>query len=170
MDEKAAIESLGSALIGTNEPLITTCGTLAFAKSELSTEDDIVDFELPLNIRAQSEKAIDTIAKHGVHACVVRLPPSVHCEEDKGGLIDMMTRLASSQGHAIYVKEGLNRWPTVHRHDVAHLYRLALEKGVAGSKYHGVAEEGVARKALLKPLDKAFILKPSPRQLKEWKD
>jgi nucleoside-diphosphate-sugar epimerase len=31
----------------------------------------------------------------------------------------------------------------VHRLDAAHLYRLALEKGSAGTRYHGVAEEGV---------------------------
>jgi nucleoside-diphosphate-sugar epimerase len=31
----------------------------------------------------------------------------------------------------------------VHRLDVAHLFRLALEKGEAGAKYHGVAEEGI---------------------------
>jgi nucleoside-diphosphate-sugar epimerase len=31
----------------------------------------------------------------------------------------------------------------VHRRDAARLFRLALEKGVAGARYHGVAEEGI---------------------------
>jgi nucleoside-diphosphate-sugar epimerase len=31
----------------------------------------------------------------------------------------------------------------VHRLDAAHLYRLVLEKGSAGARYHGVADEGV---------------------------
>ncbi|MGH7137695.1 MAG: hypothetical protein ACREHD_18260, partial [Pirellulales bacterium] len=31
----------------------------------------------------------------------------------------------------------------VHVLDAAHLYRLALEKGTAGARYHAVAEEGV---------------------------
>ncbi|HEV3175657.1 MAG TPA: 3-beta hydroxysteroid dehydrogenase, partial [Stellaceae bacterium] len=43
-----------------------------------------------------------------------------------------------------YVGDGLNRWPAVHRLDAAHLYRLALEKGAAEARYHGVAEEGLA--------------------------
>jgi nucleoside-diphosphate-sugar epimerase len=32
----------------------------------------------------------------------------------------------------------------VHRLDAAHLYRLVLEKGAAGARCHGVAEQGVA--------------------------
>ncbi len=31
----------------------------------------------------------------------------------------------------------------MHRFDSAHLYRLVLEKGSAGGRYHGVADEGV---------------------------
>lgn len=37
----------------------------------------------------------------------------------------------------------MNCWPAVHRLDAANLYRLALEKGNAGDKFHAAAEAGI---------------------------
>jgi nucleoside-diphosphate-sugar epimerase len=42
-----------------------------------------------------------------------------------------------------YVGDGTNRWPATHTLAAAHLYRLALEEAPAGSRLHGVADEGV---------------------------
>ena len=44
---------------------------------------------------------------------------------------------------AAYLGDGSNRWPAVHTLDAAHLYRLALEHAPAGTRLHGVADEGV---------------------------
>jgi len=81
------------------------------------------------------------MASRGVRASVVRLP-QVH-DRVKQGLVTYMIALAREKGISAFVGDGLNRGPAVHRLDAAHLYRLALEKGSAGARYHGVAEEGV---------------------------
>jgi nucleoside-diphosphate-sugar epimerase len=72
----------------------------------------------------------------------VRLP-QVHGAEGKCGLVNWVLNIAREKGVSAYVGDGGNRWSGAHRLDVARLYRLALEKGVAGKSYHAVADEGV---------------------------
>ncbi|KAJ5960413.1 uncharacterized protein N7479_007563 [Penicillium vulpinum] len=144
-EEKETIEALGSALVGTKKPLVITAGTLGLSRSKLSTEDEPVDYDQAMSTRARNEKVATSLAEQNVRACVIRAPPTVHSEEDHG-FVYMLAALAHSQGNAFYVDEGLNRWPAIHRHDAARLYRLVLENGIAGSIYHAVGEEGVPMK------------------------
>jgi nucleoside-diphosphate-sugar epimerase len=68
--------------------------------------------------------------------------PQVHDTRQRRVTYQIQT--ARQQGRVAYVGEGKNRLAAVHVSDAVRLYRLALEKGRAGARYHAVGEEGVA--------------------------
>jgi nucleoside-diphosphate-sugar epimerase len=138
--DKLAIETLGSALAGSNRPLVVTSGTGLLAPGRVASEEDVHVATSDAYPRVSEDTAL-ALAGKGVHASVIRLP-QVH-DRFKFGLVSYMIQIARQKGASMYCGDGLNRWPAVHRLDAGHLYRLVLEKGSAGGKYHAVAEEGV---------------------------
>jgi nucleoside-diphosphate-sugar epimerase len=142
--DRGAIETLGTALAGSDRPLIVTSGTLiAQRKGPLAMEEDPANPNFP---RKSEQAALETVSR-GVRASIVRLPPSVHGQGDHG-FVPRLIEIAQEKGVSAYVEDGVNRWASVHRLDAAHLYRLVLEKGTAGARYHGVADEGVSTREI----------------------
>lgn len=141
-EDRRVIETLGAVLAGSDRPLIVTSGTgLARAKTGkpvIETDGYAPAEEFP---RGATEEAADALIDNGGRVMVVRLP-QVHDIAHNGRIAEHI-RLARQKGRVAYVGEGDNRLPAAHVTDVAKLYRLVLEKGLAGRRYHAVAEEGV---------------------------
>ena len=137
-----AIGALGEALAGSRRLLVITSGVgLGGGVPGQPASEDVFD-EAHSIPRIASERAGRLAGKAGVAVSVMRLP-QVH-DPVKQGLISPLIELARAKGVSAYVGAGDNRWPAAHVSDVARLYRLAFEKGEAGSVYNAVDEEGVS--------------------------
>jgi nucleoside-diphosphate-sugar epimerase len=151
--DKRAIDAMGEELAGSNKPLIVTSGTLLVAPGRIATEMDPVAPGLP----RVSEVTGLAFAARGVRAMAVRLP-QVHGGDGKCGLVNWLLNIAREKGVSGYIGEGSNRWSAAHRLDVARVYRLALEKGLAGTSYHAVADEGVTARDIAEILGRYLKL------------
>jgi nucleoside-diphosphate-sugar epimerase len=168
--DRIAIETLGAALEGSDRPLIVTSGIgILNTPGRLATEEDLPLASNP-NPRIASEYAADAVGAKGVRVAIVRLPPSVHDDNDHG-FVPILIGMAREKGISVYKEEGQNRWPAVHRLDAAKLYRLALEKTPMGTtRYHAAAEEGIAFREIAEAIGKGLnipTVSKSPEQAAE---
>ena len=163
--DRRAIEALGDALRGSDRPLVITSGTgMGNAAPGQPATEDHFDPKHP-NPRSMSEVAGASVAERGGNVSVVRLP-QVH-DTEKQGLITYAVQVAREKGASAYISEGLNRWPAAHVLDVAHLYRLALEKGAKGARYHAIAEEGVPLREIAEAIGRGLnvpVVAKSPEE------
>ena len=164
--DKRAIEVIGAVLQGSSRPFVVTSG-VGVAQGRAATEDDPPIPPSATYPRASEATAV-ALLERGLHASVMRLP-QVH-DTVKQGLITPLVAIARAKGVSAYVGEGLNRWPAAHVVDVARLYRLALEKGTTGARYHAVAEEGVPLKDIATVIGHGLnvpVISISPEQAQE---
>ena len=153
-DEMKAIEALGSVL----EPgklLVVTSGTgmASGAPGQLRMEND-PPTESP-TIPRRPEQTAQAVAAKGVRVSIVRLP-QVH-DTRKQGLVTMLIQIAREKGVSAYVSNGAARWAAAPLKDVAHLYRLAVEKtGPGMTTYHAVQEIGVSLRDVAETIAKGL--------------
>jgi nucleoside-diphosphate-sugar epimerase len=141
--DRRVIEAFGSALAGSDRPLVVTSGTGLVAPGRLATEEDESALDSAAMPRVASEEAAASVAAAGVRVLVVRHSPSVHGDGDHG-FVPMLINLAREKGVSAYIGAGMNRWSAVHRFDAARVYRLAIESFFpAGTKFHSVGEEAI---------------------------
>jgi len=157
-DDLKAIEAMGAALEGSGKPFVGTGGTLMLAmsgiKGRAGTEQDVVSG----GPRVEAENTVTGFAGRGVRSSHIRLSPLVHSSLDHHGFAHLLVGIARDKGVSGYVGDGANRWPAVHTLDAARLYRLALESAPAGSRLHGVADEGVPFKEIAEVIGRRLNL------------
>ena len=155
-DEMKAIEALGSVLVP-GKLLVVTSGIGPSAPGQVRKESD-PPTESPVMPR-RPEQAAQAVAAKGVYVAVVRLP-QVH-DTRKQGLVTWLIRIAREKGVSAYVGDGANRWAAAPLKDVAHLYRLAVEKtGPGVTTYHAVQEEGVSLRDIAETIGKGLKVPP----------
>ena len=135
--DRRAIEMLGEAIAGSERLLVVTSGAFALDARGMATEADASSTSLP---RA-TETVAEEVAARGARVALFRLGV-VHGDGDRHFLPGLIA-IARAKGVSAYVGDGSNRWPMVHQLDTASAYRLAVEKGAPGGRYHAIAEEGV---------------------------
>jgi nucleoside-diphosphate-sugar epimerase len=154
--DRRAVETMLAAMEGSNKPFILTSGTLMADPDREATEEDGPSTEGAGASRGATELVVEDYARRGVRAMIVRLP-QVH-DTQKHGLITYAIEVARQKGVSAYIGDGSARWAAAHVSDVARLYRLVLEKGQAGARYHAVGEPGVSMRAVAEAVGRRLNL------------
>ena len=151
--DRQAIETLGSVLEGSDRPFVVTSGIGPLAPGRAATEEDEPMPTTTSYPRASEQTAV-LLAARGLRTSVMRLP-QVH-DPVKQGFVSSLIAVAREKRVSAYVGHGRTRWAAGHRLDTAHLYRLALESGSAGARYHAVGEEGVPMKEIAEAIGRGL--------------
>jgi nucleoside-diphosphate-sugar epimerase len=154
--DRRAVEAMLAVMEGSGKPFILTSGTLMAEADREVTEEDGASRDGPGAMRGATELVVEDSVGRGVRAMIVRLP-QVH-DTKKAGLVTFAIQVALEKGVSAYVGDGANRWAAAHVSDVARLYRLVLENGQAGVRYHAVGESGVPMRAVAEVLGKRLDL------------
>jgi len=155
--ERAAVQTIGDALVGTDRPFLLASGVAALAPGRPATEDDPSPFHGPESPRGGSENLAFEYVGRGVRTVGLRFAPTVHGSGDHG-FIAALAAIAREKGASGYPGDGSNRWGAVHRSDAGRLVAMGLEKAPAGIRLHGVAEDGIPTRDIAEAIGRALHL------------
>ena len=155
--ERAAVQTIGDTLAGTNRPFLFASGVAGPNLGRPLTEADASPFHGPDSPRGGSENLGLEFVDRGVHAVSLRFSPTVHGTADHG-FIAVLSAIAREKGVSAYPGDGTNQWAAVHQVDAARMVRLGLEKAPAGARLHAVAEVGVPTREIAEAIGRAFDL------------
>jgi nucleoside-diphosphate-sugar epimerase len=155
--ERAAVQTFGDTLAGSDRPFLFASGIAGMAKGRPATESDASPHHGPDSPRGGAENLALEFVDRGVRVVSLRFAPTVHGAGDHG-FIDVITAAAKRHGFSGYPGDGANRWAAVHRSDAARLVALALAKAPAGARLHAVAEEGVPTREIAEAIGRALDL------------
>ena len=154
--DRRAVETMLAAMEGSGKPFILTSGTLMADADLEATEEDGPSKDGAGAMRGATELVVEDFAGRGVRAMTVRLP-QVH-DIQRHGLITYAIEAARTKGVSAYIGDGSARWAAAHVSDVARLYRLVLEYGQAGARYHAVGEFGVSMRDIAEAVGRRLNL------------
>jgi nucleoside-diphosphate-sugar epimerase len=146
--DSKAIQAIGSALAGSNKPLVTTSGTgVTQPDNGKETVEESPLAEGHFKVRGLGEKTTTDLSNVGVRAMVIRLAPYVY---GRGGsfFVPINMQVAAKNGFAAYVGDGSAMTTAVDVDAAADLYLLAMQKGKAGSVFNCSTENNVPIKQL----------------------
>src|SRR6266567_1235345 len=155
--ERAAVQTIGDALVGTDRPFLFASGVAGLTPGRPANETDASPSHGPQSPRGGSENLAFEFVDRGVRSVSLRFAPTVHGTGDHG-FIAAIAAVAQAKGVSGYPGDGTNRWAAVHRSDAGRLVALGLQKAPAGARLHAVAEQGVPTREIAEAIGRAFDL------------
>ncbi|WP_336880980.1 NAD-dependent epimerase/dehydratase family protein [Rhodococcus globerulus] len=144
--EKDTVSAILDTLEGTGKTFIFTSGTGVLSQrtdgewsEDTFAEDDHFIPSKYIGARRDTEDLVRLAADRGIRTMVVR--PSMIWGRGGCPMIAGLYQSATATGSVCYIGRGLNLYSNVHVDDVAELFYLAVEKGIAGALYHAVSGE-----------------------------
>ncbi|WIB76884.1 SDR family oxidoreductase [Curtobacterium sp. MCPF17_002] len=155
--ERAAVETIAEALVGTDRPFVVASGVAGMASGRPANETDANPFVGPDSMRGGSENRALDFVDQGVRTIAARFSPTTHGTGDHG-FIALIAAAARKNGVSGYVGDGTNGWAAVHVTDAARLVRLGLEQAPAGARLHAVAETSIPTRAIAEAIGEGLGL------------